>query len=204
MDSENQQKSTMRSSEGQRSKLVVTGPRTRVKGACIGRKLPRTPDERYDDDGMQVNAFSSTHACSMTSPTGNKDEYEKLNPETMDSYQGSTTTGYEKLNKATMGPQTCSADLEGTNMSMNFDECTPQSAYTMTRSDDKTSGYEKLNPETMDSYQGSATTGYEKLNKATMEPQTCSPDFDDTSITMHPDERASGGACPMNRSDGKD
>ena len=117
-------------------------------------------------------------------------EVKKLKPETIDRYRGSGTAGYEKLNKATMESQICSAH-ESKSITMHFDEGTSQNACPEIIPDEKTSGYEKLNPETMDSYPGSATTGYEKLNKATMEPQTCSVDLDGTGMAMHLEEQSS-------------
>ena len=152
---------------------------------------------------MHFDEGASQNACPVTRYDFNTSEYEKLNPETMDSYQGSATTGHVKLNKATMEPQTCSANLDGTSMCTHLDEGTSQSACPMARSDDRFTGYEKVNPETMDSNQGSATTGYEKLNKATMEPRTCSARLDGTSMSTHLDEGTSQSACPVARSDNK-
>ena len=277
MDPEIKKKSQMKSQQAQGSQLVKAGPTTRVKGACIGRKLPRTPDEYAglkrkirvaessqrvnnsgtpsatkqpsqmppkvgptpldnisessstsleasefdngtsgcppyivvlqggpDDDVNQQGVLASTQSVGpVANSDGKKGEYEKLNPETMDSCQGSATTGYEKLNKATMEPQTCSADLGNKGIHMCIDEATSENTCPVIRSNDKASDYEKLNRETIDSYQGSGTTGYEKLNKATMEPQTCFTDLDGTSMTMHHDKGTSQSACLVTRYDYK-
>ena len=269
----------MGASQTQGSELGMTGPLTPVKVACIGRKLPRTPDEYAEmkrkacaaksprrlnndmatgaieqlqpseiapkvdlpprdnisessstlseaseygegatgfhpyivvlhegteDDVKQTKVFPSTQrVCPATSTDGKKDGYEKLNPETMDSYHGSVTAGDKKLSTLTMEPQTCSADLNDESIPMGLDDGTSQVACPVTRAHVKTSEYEKLDPETMDSYQRSTATGYEKLNKATMERRICSADQDVSSITKRLDERTSQNACPETRSDGK-
>ena len=156
------------------------------------------------DDVKQQNVLISTQSGPPVTRSDEKiDNNEKLNPETMGIYQGSATTFYEKLNKATMEPQTCSTDFDDTSMTMHLDKGFTQSACPAIRSGHKTCGYEKMNPETMDSYQGSVTTCYEKLNKATMDPQTCSGDFVGASMTMHLDEQTSQSACLKTISDDK-
>ena len=158
-----------------------------------------------EDDAKLHNVLPSKQsACHVTGSAGEKDTYETLNSKTMDHTQGSDTTGYEKLNKATMEPQSFSTDLGSVNSTMHLlAEGTSKGAGLRTRSDDKTTEHEKPNPKTIDSYQGSATTGYEKLNKATMEPQPCSAYLDDKSVAMHLDEGTSQNACVLTKSDDK-
>ena len=135
---------------------------------------PQTSCPYLDGKSVTIDPEGTLQiACSVARSVNNMGDYQKLNPETMESCRGSATTGYEKLNKATMEPQTCSIDLDHKSVTMHLDERTTRSAYLVIRSDDNWDDYQKLNPETMDRYQGSATTGCEKLNKATMEPQTC-------------------------------
>ena len=230
-----QQESETGKTQQQGSQLGMTGPTKRVKGACIGRKLPRTPDEyaelnrkadavestlRADKDMVQcvtnqlepshvspkavslpldnVSSSSSTsseaiefdertsykkdgvkqennlcvvspHSAHPASRHGKKkDDYEKMNPETMESRKGSTS-GYEKLNKATMEQQENCGVFAGQGMIMHLEEGTALSTRHVVISEK--SGYEKLNPETMERCKKSGTSGYDKLNKATMEPQ---------------------------------
>ena len=78
----------------------------------------------YDtDEGVKkTNALASTQSsCHVTRSDDKKGRCKKRNPETMDGYKKSATTGYETLNKATMEPQTCSADLDGETSITHFD-----------------------------------------------------------------------------------
>ena len=110
----------------------------------------------------------------MTSSGDKKNSYEKLSPETMESHQGSGMHGYEISNKAIVEPQHSFCDKRGKLMGMHLDGNTSK----VTKSDDKKYSYEKLNPETMESYQGYDRTCCENVEKATAEPQhsPCEPD----------------------------
>ena len=124
-------------------------------------------------DGKSVTPPSP---CPVIGPDDNTSEYEKLNPETMESYRGFATSDYEKLNKTMMEPNTCAANVDGKSV-------TPRSPCPVIGPDDNTSEYEKLNPETMESYRGFATSDYEKLYKTMMEPNTCAANVDGKSVT---------------------
>ena len=139
-----------------------------------------------DIDGKCVTPRSP---CPVIGPDVKTSEYEKLNPETMESYRGFATSNYEKLKNTMMEPNTCAADIDG--------KCvTPRSPCPVIGPDDKTSEYEKLNPETMESYRGFATSDYEKLNKTMMEPNTCASDVDGKIVTPW-------SPCPVIGSDDK-
>ena len=236
MDPDSQHKSATESSQGQRSQLILSGPRTRVEGTCIGRKLPKSPNEYAEQNRNTCAAeFPDIINCDMAPSKANQlnpskiqtkgrpqplnnasdssstlfeasesyddKEGEKLNRDTLDSWQGPSTTHYEILNRAWIEPPAVIADFNGKSIAMYLDEWTSQNACPLIKSDVKKDAYQMLNPDTMDSHHGSDATTYEKLNKATMEPQTCSSDLDCTSIPMHLEEAVSKNVCLVTGSD---
>ena len=92
-----------------------------------------------------------------------------MEPQTCSADHVSGKIGYANLNKDAMKPNTYSSDPDGTSITVHPKEGSSESILPMTRSDDITANYEKLDREAMDGFQGSGTTEYEKLNKATME-----------------------------------
>ena len=67
----------MRSHQGQESQLVMGASKTLVEGACIGRKLPRTPEEYAElvtDKRVEKSPGSSNTGIRRC--TGNVDSLE--------------------------------------------------------------------------------------------------------------------------------
>ena len=159
---------------------VTAGSRTRFRCARIGRKLPRTPEEyaevsrKTPEPPLNADNVMAPYATNQLKPTHTQ---QNLCPPPLDNVSASfTLLNAHENGEGTSGcPEHIrvlhSNSKKGVKRWRSLPTESTRSACCAIKSHDVEGDYEKLNPETMDSCQGSGTTGYEKLNRATQEPQ---------------------------------